>query len=363
MKIRPILLQERQSYAENTPVVTDDILDCSLGENPYGFPPSAARAVAAFDVKRLAHYPHSHAATEGIIKYWSEYAALKPENIILTDGSIGGLYLVNALFAVPGAKVVGFVPTFTDMMVNCRLMGMTYEGVPMDAARDFAADTEALEAAIDENTSLVYVDNPNNPTGQIIPVPQLERLARKAAACGACLLVDEAYGGFVPRGESMTAVFSKYDNVIVARTFSKGFGLAGLRAGYLIAPAQAAACMGRLGNPYMMNELTREAVAAAMEEPEWPISRSDDFVRAKEELKKRTGHALTLLRTDPRVPICTLRHKDPGADLQRLLYEAGVLTVSGAEFAGLGASAVRLRVPEAARHQKLFDAVEHVDRA
>ena len=362
MKIRPELLEERKSYAANTPLVTEDILDCSLGENPYGYPPSVEDALRSFDMKRMAHYPHSHAAVDGIIAYWKDFAAIKPENVLLTDGSIGALYVVNGLFAQKGARVTGFEPSFTDMIVNCRLQGMVYEGVPLSKNPDFAADAAALEDAIDERTSVVYIDNPNNPTGQVLTLPELGRIAAKAASCGACLVVDEAYGDFIPQDESAVGFLTEYDNVIIVKTFSKGFGLAGLRAGYLLAPEKLVACMMRLSNPYMMNEPTRVAVAAAMECADWPVSHSDDFVRAKEEMKKRIGHNLTLLRTDMRVPICALRHKDPDADLQRLLYDAGVMTVSGAEFDGLGASAVRLRVPEAAQHARLLDAVERVDR-
>lgn len=362
MKIRPEFLIPTKSYADHTPEATADILDCSLGENPYGYPPSVRPALESFDPERLAHYPHSHAAIDAILHHWRDQAALGPENIVLTDGSISALYLINNLFSTPGAEVVGYAPTFTDMVVNCRMLGMRYRAVPMEETENYRASSLRLEAAIGPETALVYVDNPNNPTGQTMPIRGLERLAAKAAQVGACLLVDEAYGDFISQEESMLSRWHKHDNVIVVRTFSKGFGLAGLRAGYIIAPPKIVECIGKISNPYMMNELTRVAVAAAMEQPDFPSSHGPDFDRVKHELEARTGENLSLLYTDYRVPICTLRHKDPQANLQQLLYDAGVLTVSGAEFDGLDASAVRLRVPKPEDAEPLLRAVETVGR-
>ncbi|MPM27580.1 Histidinol-phosphate aminotransferase [bioreactor metagenome] len=359
MKVRKEYLKETKSYAAHTPESTPNTLDCSQGVNPYGPPESALQAIRNFDPARVTAYPHSHAVHSAVIRYWHDFADLNPENILLADGSISALYLVNALFAAPDAQVVGFMPTFTDMVVSVGLNGMKYIGIP-PADADYRLDVNAMLDAIHEKTSFVYIDNPNNPTGQLLPVSEIERIVKKAKQCDACVLIDEAYADFVDKSDSAMPLLTKYDNLIVLRTFSKGFGLAGLRAGYLVASPELVGLMAKASNPYTMNELTREAAAAAMSAVGYPTAHQKQISSVKEALRGVCGHSLTMLVTDDRVPICTLKHKD-AVDLQALLCRQDILTVSGVEFDCMDASCVRLRVPREEETERLIRAVRKVD--
>jgi len=359
MRIREEFLKETKSYAAHTPESNPNTLDCSQGVNPYGPPIEALEAIRNFDTERIGNYPHSHAVQEAVIRYWQDYATLKPENILLVDGSINALYLVNMLFARPMAQVVGFVPTFTDMVVNVGLYGMKYIGIP-PADADYRLDVDALLAAISEETSFIYIDNPNNPTGQLLQKSEIIRILKKAKAHDVCVLIDEAYGDFVEQSESAMSEISQFDNLIVLRTFSKGFGLAGLRAGYLVASPELVHYMGKASNPYTMNELTRETAAVAMKAAGYPTAHQKQIVFVKQALRKVCGNSLTLLVTDDRVPICALKHKD-AVDLQALLCRQNILTVSGVEFDCMDASCVRLRVPREEEAPRLIEAVRKVD--
>ena len=108
MKIRNELLSQVRSYAGHTPHAAEDTLDCSLGVNPYGFPPVVKEAFAAFDPERFYHYPHSDAPQKAIVDYWADYAFIEPENIVLTDGSVSALYLLCNILAKKG----WFTPPF-----------------------------------------------------------------------------------------------------------------------------------------------------------------------------------------------------------------------------------------------------------
>lgn len=360
MKIREVYLRETKSYANHTPEVTDDMLDCSLGVNPYGPPEEALEAIRQFDLNRLGAYPHSHAAHDAIIEYWKNQTALTRENILLVDGSVSGIYLINQLFAKPSAEVVGFFPTFTDMIVNVEMHEMRYIGVP-PTADDYSENVEKLMESICEKTALVYIDNPNNPTGQLLKKEDIMPVLEKAKELGVYVLVDEAYGDFVTREESMISELGNFSNLLVLRTFSKGFGLAGLRAGYILAAPELVSYMGKTSNPYTMNELTREAVAAAMKRVEYGASHAKDIAAMKQQIRQTVGNKLELLCTDDRVPICTLKHKD-GMDLQALLCKVGVLAVSGVEFDAMDASCVRLRVPEEKDLARMLAALRKVDQ-
>ncbi len=362
MKIRNELLSKVRTYAGHTPHATADTLDCSLGVNPYGFPAAVKEAFGAFDPERFYHYPHSDAPRQAIVDYWADYAFIEPENIVLTDGSVAALYLLCNILAKKGAEVVGFLPTFTDMVEYSRMMSMRYVGIPARQEEGWRMDISDLVDAISADTSLVYIDRPNNPTGQTLPLADIARVLDKCEELGVYAIVDEAYGDFIPREESAVTLGPKYKNIIIVRTFSKGIGLAGLRAGYIITTQNLIRYISKVSNPYMMSELSRELAAAALSDRGYGDSHSADFIAMKEQLRSVCGNHVTMACTDDRVPICLLQHSDPRADLQELLLAHDVLTCSGGEFEPLERSAVRLRVPRAEEMDKLLAAVSAVDR-
>ena len=361
MKIRNELLSQVRSYAGHTPHAAEDTLDCSLGVNPYGFPPVVKEAFAAFDPERFYHYPHSDAPQKAIVDYWADYAFIEPENIVLTDGSVSALYLLCNILAKKGAEVVGFLPTFTDMVEYSRMMAMRYVGIPARREENWRMEVSDLVDAISGDTSLVYIDRPNNPTGQTLSLADISRVLDRCEELGVYAIVDEAYGDFLPREESAVTLGPKYKNIIIVRTFSKGFGLAGLRAGYIITGQELIRYISKVSNPYMMSELSRELAAAALSDRTYADSHGPDFAAMKQALRGVCGKELTMAVTDDRVPICLLQHRNPRADLQELLMAEGVLTCSGGEFEPLDRSSVRLRVPRAEELDKLLRAVEKVN--
>ncbi len=361
MKIRNELLSQVRSYAGHTPHAAEDTLDCSLGVNPYGFPPVVKEAFAAFDPERFYHYPHSDAPQKAIVDYWADYAFIESENIVLTDGSVSALYLLCNILAKKGAEVVGFLPTFTDMVEYSRMMAMRYVGIPARREENWRMEVSDLVDAISGDTSLVYIDRPNNPTGQTLSLADISRVLDRCEELGVYAIVDEAYGDFLPCEESAVTLGPKYKNIIIVRTFSKGFGLAGLRAGYIITGQELIRYISKVSNPYMMSELSRELAAAALSDRTYADSHGPDFAAMKRSLRGVCGKELTMAETDDRVPICLLQHRNPRADLQELLMAEGVLTCSGGEFEPLDRSSVRLRVPRAEELDKLLRAVEKVN--
>ena len=350
---------ERKSYADNTPVITGNTLDCSLGVNPYGFPQEVLQVKDRYDWAHLLDYPHSHVLHDALCAYWP---GVNAQQITLANGSICGLYYLCNIFAgASRTKVVGFIPTFTDMIESVKTFGMSYQGVPVRLEDNGKAYADDLIAAIDEETALVYIDRPNNPTGQTMPLTELRRIIEAARAKGAYVLSDEAYGDFIPKEEAALALWGEYDNLIVAKTFSKGFGLANLRCGYVVAPEELTRYMAKTLNPYVLSDLDRAICAEALQYPQHPVAHGADFAAAKTGLRAVTGQRVTMLETDDRVPICTLALQEEG-DLQALLMEQDVLTVSGTEFDALGKRFVRLRIPLNQQVNRLIDAVAQVEQ-
>ncbi|MBQ2783121.1 MAG: histidinol-phosphate aminotransferase family protein, partial [Oscillospiraceae bacterium] len=219
-----------------------------------------------------------------------------------------------------------------------------------------------LVDAISADTSLVYIDRPNNPTGQTLTLSEVEQILARCEQLGVYCIVDEAYGDFIPREESAVTLGPKYKNIIIVRTFSKGFGLAGLRAGYIITTQDLIRYISKVSNPFMMSELSREMAAAALSDRTYGDSHSGDFIAMKTALREACGDNLTMACTDDRVPICLLQHRDERLDLQEELMKHGVLCCSGTEFEPMERNSVRLRVPRAEEMGKLLAAIEAVGK-
>ncbi|MEG0292150.1 MAG: aminotransferase class I/II-fold pyridoxal phosphate-dependent enzyme [Anaerovoracaceae bacterium] len=345
MKIKKELLeQEKNSYASDILVLPENGLDCSEGCNPYGFPDSVLEI--DYDFRKLAAYPHSQAPYDAIINYWKSNVNLEKENILLADGSIGAIYTVNNIFAIPGAKVLGYAPQFTDYVANIKFCGMEYHGIQLKPENNYKLDTKEIYDAITPDLSIVYLDNPNNPTGQVIPLKEIEEIIIKAGSLGVCVIVDEAYGDFITKAESATTLLEKYENLIVLRTLSKGFGLAGVRAGFVLGSKPLIAYMKKTTNPYVLGDFSRELVATVLNGANNLESHIANFVTIKDRLISMDLPNITIAETDPRVPICLLIHKDENINLVDTLFQKGILSVPGGEFEGLGKNTARLRMPK-----------------
>lgn len=360
---RPALTAAVQDYASHTPHADAQTVDCSLGVNPYGFAPAVTRALQTYDYSRIGSYPHTDVLRPAIIRYWRDFAALRAEQITLCNGSFLGLFCLNNIFSGSARrKVVSFVPTFTDMLTSARFFGMEVVPIPARDAVTLRPDTGALLRAIGSDTALVYLDRPNNPTGSLLPREDVAQILTAARRAGCFVLVDEAFADFLPREEACVPLLETFDNLIIARTFSKGFGLADLRAGYLLAPPRVTELIAKTVNPFILSESVRLACAEALAHPEQPTAHAEAFASAKRALRAAADGALTMADTDDRTQILTLR-APAGADLQALFLEQGILTVSGREFEALDASAVRVSIPAGADAEKLVAAAARIGAA
>jgi histidinol-phosphate aminotransferase len=352
-----------RSYAVATPPDPEKLLDCTMGVNPYGNPPAATASLRNLDLRHLQDYPHDLCLYEGVRHFWRDQAKLTEDMLFFSDGSVSGLYCLNNLFAQSVRnEVIGFLPTFTDMVESVRRFGLTYRGVPMRKKENGRAAAEDLISLLTETTAFFYIDRPNNPTGQTMPLSDVERLCRAASAAGAFCVVDEAYGDFLPREESAMSLMDRYDNLILIRTFSKGFGLANLRAGYLVLQPRLTAMLRQCSNPYVLSDIQRRACAAALTDPDFPTSHAADFSAAKRQISEKIGTRIRMLKTDGRVPICTLTLQEEG-DLQQMLLGEGVYALSGCDFEGLDERSVRLCVPMLKSLPRLTSALERLERS
>lgn len=361
-KIRDVLKHVRKkSYASDCVDLPEGGIDCSEGCNPFGYPDAVRTVLKTFDPDRFSPYPHSMAAYEAIQTYWKDQCKLKRENIMLTDGSIQAIYIVNNIFNIIGAKVLGIAPQFAGYASNVKLLGMEYLSVELKKENNYRIDVEELEGRITEELSLVYLDNPNNPTGQVLDNEEIEKILRKAKACSVCVIIDEAYGDFMKKEMSAVKFLKQYENLIVIRTLSKGFGLAGVRSGYILASENLIRYMNKVANPYQMAEIVRDITQLALTKENKIAIHMENFADQKCKIRALIGRNLRMATTCDTVSVCMLYHKNEKVNLQKLFYDQKVLVVPGTEFDGLNASYVRIRLPKDDEFPVLQRAIQNLE--
>ncbi|MBL3656940.1 pyridoxal phosphate-dependent aminotransferase [Fulvivirga sediminis] len=203
----------------------------NANENPYGPSP---KAVAAFREKADLGNRYAWKELLDLIEKIAEKEGVSRQHLIMGPGSSDLLEKVGMVFFFEnGGNVVSADPSYMSLMKVAEATGAEWKPVPLK--EDWSHDLDAMEKAIDANTKLVYICNPNNPTGTITDADALydfcSRVSEKVP-----VFVDEAYLDFLPEKDqrSMVSLVSKGKNVIVARTFSKIHGMAGLRVGYVV---------------------------------------------------------------------------------------------------------------------------------
>ncbi|MBB4079050.1 histidinol-phosphate aminotransferase [Lewinella aquimaris] len=200
-------------------------------ENPYGPSPLAIQAIAA---SASAGNRYQHEAAAQLQKMIADFEGVPEDYIMLTPGSSDVLEKMAIIHFVGGGNVVAADPAYMSLIKVT--MGMGGEWNKVKLTDDWSHDLPAMKAAINDDTKMVYICNPNNPTGTLTDNEELKQFCRDVADTTP-VFVDEAYLEFLPdyKSQTMVPLILEGKNVIVARTFSKIHGMAGLRIGYAVA--------------------------------------------------------------------------------------------------------------------------------
>jgi len=341
LKIRESLI----NYVKNSYVSDEDgahgapEFDCALGINPFGCSEQVKKALS--ETEDPSHYPdYPYTQTlKALSSFWSKTSPVKPSNFRMYGGSVAALDAVCRIFG-QGISL-GYTPQFTEFITVVTINGGLYESVNMAENPNCKFDEKQLIAAIDRRHSLVYIDNPNNPTGQVISLDQIEKIIKKAGEAGAAVLVDEAYADYIEDSESAITLINNYDNLFVARSFSKGYGLAGLRVGYLACCDDLQSYLRKTGLPFAISSRNAKLAVTALGDQDFIKFTRSEVLKIKPKMLSGLKK-LKVLETDKRTPIMSLEDTS-GENLFEKLLRKGVLTEFGPEV-GLGVNAVRLRI-------------------
>ena len=303
-----------ETLAGKVDVPVESIIKMDANENPYGCSPRATQALA--DCSYFNIYPD--AGQKELRRQLAGYAGVAAESIVASGGSNQLIDLIVRLFIDAGDEVVNCIPTFDIYRFSTKICNGTLVNVPRD--EKFAVDVRAVKAAIGKKTKLIFLANPNSPTGNIIP----RRDILEIVDIGVPMVVDEAYYEF--SRETVAPLVSQYKNLMVLRTFSKWAGLAGLRVGYGIFPPKIADYLLAIKMPYTVSVAARVAVRESLKDLDYLTDRVKAIIAERErlfaELKKLKS--LKPFPSQANFIFCSVLNGNAG-ELHQKLQNKGIL--------------------------------------
>ncbi len=243
-----------QMHEYHPPLAGRDGLRLDFNENTLAPSPRVQNVLQRIAAADLTKYPER----EHVERIVAQHFGFSPASVLLTNGVDEAIHLVCETYLEPQDEVIIVTPTFSMYALYAEATGATVRSIQSDSTLEFPY--ERVRQAIQSNTRLIMLASPNNPTGTIIEPQFLLDLA--ASTPQAALLVDEAYYHF--HGESVLNKTSTVTNMLVSRTFSKAYGLAGLRIGLLVGHPDAMRFIRKVSSPYNVNSIALECLPEAL---------------------------------------------------------------------------------------------------
>jgi histidinol-phosphate aminotransferase len=251
-------------------------LRLDFNENTVGCSPRVLARLREITAEQIACYPERR-PVEAVV---ADYLGIKPNELLLTNGVDEAIHLLCETFLQPGDEALIVVPTFAMYEISAAATGARVITVP--AGTDFRCPTSDLLSRITPRTRLIAIANPNNPTGSVAEATSLLEIASRAPQ--AAILVDEAYFEFY--GKTLLGQWCNLPNLFVARTFSKAYGLAGLRIGVLTGNAEHIPMVSKVSSPYNVNGVALACLPTALADQDYIRQYVDQVRQGRYELQQ-----------------------------------------------------------------------------
>jgi histidinol-phosphate aminotransferase len=329
-------------------IPVDKIVKLASNENPLGMSPKA-RAAVEKALAGVERYPDQFE----LIAALATRTGLAQEQIVLGNGSNDVLDMVARVFLAPGRSAVFSQHAFAVYPLATMSTGATCIVAP---AKNYGHDLATMRAAIRPDTRLVWIANPTNPTGNFLPYDEVRAFLASVPA-DVAVVIDEAYNEYLPPADRVDTLgwIKDFPNLIVTRTFSKVYGLAGLRIGYGAASAEVADLMNRVRQPFNVNNLAIAAAIAGLDDHAFLAESYDLNRRGMEQIVagiKRLG----LEHIPSHGNFVTVKVGDAAAINQKLLAQGVIVR----PIAGYGLpNHLRVTIGLESENARFLDALEH----
>ena len=254
-----------------------NVIKLASNENPLGPSPKAVEAIRGY-ASKINFYPDG--GSYYLKKALGEKLGVKEENIILGNGSDEVVSLITRIFLQKGDQAIMGDPSFLMYKIDAQLSQAKVASVPL---KNFRLDLSEMSKAISSRTKLIFISNPNNPTGTIITEDEVEHFLKDVPP-RILTVFDEAYYEYVEDTNYPQSIdlLDKNSNIIILRTFSKIYGLAGLRVGYGIGSPEVIDLLNKARPPFNVNSLAQVAALASLEDED-QVNQSKSLVREGKE--------------------------------------------------------------------------------
>lgn len=329
-------------------IPVERIVKLASNENPLGMSPRAKAAVEAA-LSGIERYPDDFALKAAL----AERTGVAAAGIVLGNGSNDVLDILARVFLGPGRAAVMSQHAFAVYPIATQTVGARAIVTP---ALDYGHDLDAMRAAITPDTRVVWIANPNNPTGTFLPYARLKAFCR-AVPREVIVVLDEAYNEYLPPAEREDTApwLREFPNLVITRTFSKIYGLAGLRVGYALAAPEVADLMNRVRQPFNCNNLALAGALAALDDGAF-LAQSYELNRAGLEFVIAGLKRLGLSHIPAHGNFVTFRVGD-AASVNRKLLAQGVIV---RPIAGYGMPEhLRVTIGREDENRRFLDALAH----
>ncbi|WP_309492926.1 threonine-phosphate decarboxylase CobD [Candidatus Hecatella orcuttiae] len=338
-----------------------ELLDFSANINPLGPPPEALEAVKA-SLWEVSLYPETDSAA--LRRALAQHVGgLTSENVILGNGSTELIHLFAQVFLRKGSRAVIPSPTFGEY--EAAVLKAGGKPVFVEAGEDFSFQVDKILGKVDSRTVMVFLCNPNNPTGALMPAEELISLIEKAEEKGILVFLDEDCMDFVEDGKrfSLSGNVEKHPNLFTLRSFTKFYGMPGLRIGYGFASKKIIEPMLGLKIPWNVNCLAQAAALQALKAQDYPRKTRELIQKERlflmEELKGFNN--LRVYPTEANFILIDIEGSGlTAAQLKEKMLRQGILIRDCSSFRGLSSRHVRVAVRSRRENLRLLEALRKV---
>ncbi|WGE49311.1 histidinol-phosphate transaminase [Actinobacillus equuli] len=329
-----------------------NIIKLASNENPFGFPESAKQAIIN-QLNDLTRYPDANGFE--LKAAISKKFGVQATQITLGNGSNDLLELFAHTFASEQDEIIYSQYAFIVYPLVTKAINAVAREIP---AKNWGHDLDAFLAAVNEKTKLIFIANPNNPTGNFLTEAEIDAFLAKVPA-NVIVVLDEAYTEFTDASERVDSfgLLAKYPNLIVSRSLSKAYGLAGLRIGYAVSNAEIADLLNRVRQPFNCNSLALASAIAVMNDDAF-VEKVAENNRQEMQRYEAFCQAQSLDYIPSKGNFITIDFKRPAAPIYEALLREGVIV---RPIAGYGMpNHLRISIGLPAENDRLFAALVKV---
>ncbi len=339
------------------PTNPEDIIKLGSNENPWGCSPKIKDEILK-EIPKLHQYPEP--VNPILMEELSKFTGVPKENIIV--GGDGADEIIDAVMRIlidTGDEVIIPIPTFTQYRISAKIYGANIKYAKFDKKNGFKLNVDSVLNNITDRTKIIFLCTPNNPTGNIIDKKDIEKIINSTEAL---VVIDHAYIEYSKKEYDLTEWALKYDNVLVLRTFSKVFGLAGQRIGYGITSKKIVDYMMRVKPIFSLTRLSQICAITALRDDEFFNKSKNDGIKSREILYNglKKFKELKVYPSEANYLLVEIKNGMTSGEFCEELLKRGVIIRDCKSFEGLDGEYVRVAIGTFEEDEKFLDILKEI---